>query len=91
MKGSEKMFKLPAISLALFVIYLTICKVAIKNKKKKKPLRKRNGFEREVLVNPVLAHTGKVGILLFQLLCQGESLRAIDSARSHVKMLDIGF
>lgn len=35
MKGSEKMFKLPAISLALFVIYLTICKVAIKNKKRK--------------------------------------------------------
>ena len=29
MKGSEKMFKLPAISLALFVIYLTICKVAM--------------------------------------------------------------
>ena len=49
------------------------------------------GSEREVLVNPVLAHTGKVGILLFQLLCQGESLRAIDSTRSHVKMLDIGF
>nr|DAY64845.1 MAG TPA: hypothetical protein [Caudoviricetes sp.] len=45
MKESEKMFKLPAISLALFVIYLTICKVAIKNKKK--PLRKRNGFERK--------------------------------------------
>ena len=47
MKGSEKMFKLPAISLALFVIYLTICKVAIKNNKNKKPLRKRNGFERK--------------------------------------------
>lgn len=55
MKESEKMFKLPAISLALFVIYLTICKVAMfvprgkvcKIKKKKKPLRKRNGFERK--------------------------------------------
>uniref|UniRef100_UPI003FF01EB1 hypothetical protein n=1 Tax=Eubacterium sp. TaxID=142586 RepID=UPI003FF01EB1 len=41
------MYKLPLIGLAAFAFYYAVCLIAIKNKKKKKPLRKRNGFERK--------------------------------------------
>nr|DAU68164.1 MAG TPA: hypothetical protein [Caudoviricetes sp.] len=47
MKGSEKMYKLPLIVLAAFAFYYAVCLIAIKIRQKKKPLRKRNGFERK--------------------------------------------
>nr|DAY76389.1 MAG TPA: hypothetical protein [Caudoviricetes sp.] len=45
--GSEKMYKLPLIVLAAFAFYCAVCLIAIKIRQKKKPLRKRNGFERK--------------------------------------------
>lgn len=45
--GSEKMYKLPLIVLAAFALYCTVCLIAIKIRQKKKPLRKRNDFERQ--------------------------------------------
>lgn len=41
------MYKLPLIVLAAFAFYCTVCLIAIKIRQKKKPLRKRNGFERK--------------------------------------------
>ena len=45
--GSEKMYKLPLIVLAAFAFYCAVCLIAIKIRQKKKPLRKRNDFERK--------------------------------------------
>ena len=47
MKGSEKIYKLPLLGLADFAFYSDVCLIDIKNNKNKKPLRKRNGFERK--------------------------------------------
>lgn len=41
------MYKLPLIVLAAFAFYCAVCLIAIRIRKKKKPLRKRNGFERK--------------------------------------------
>lgn len=41
------MYKLPLIVLAAFVFYCAVCLIAIKIRQKKKPLRKRNDFERK--------------------------------------------
>lgn len=45
--GSEKMYKLPLIVLAAFALYCAVCLLAIRIRQKKKPLRKRNDFERK--------------------------------------------
>lgn len=39
--------KLPLIVLAAFAFYCAVCSAAIKIRQKKKPLRKRNDFERK--------------------------------------------
>ncbi len=41
------MYKLPMIVLAAFAFYCAVCLIAIKIRQKKKPLRKRNDFERK--------------------------------------------
>ena len=41
------MYKLPLIVLAAFAFYSAVCLIAIKIRQKKKPLRKRNDFERK--------------------------------------------
>lgn len=41
------MYKLPLIVLAAFAFYCALCLIAIKIRQKKKPLRKRNDFERK--------------------------------------------
>lgn len=41
------MYKLPLIVLAAFAFYYAVCSVVIKKRQKKKPLRKRNDFERK--------------------------------------------
>lgn len=41
------MYKLPLIVLAAFAFYCAVCSVIIKKRQKKKPLRKRNDFERK--------------------------------------------
>ena len=41
------MYKLPLIVLVAFAFYCAVCLIAIKIRQKKKPLRKRNGFERK--------------------------------------------
>ncbi len=41
------MYKLPLIVLAAFAFYCAVCFIAIKIRQKKKPLRKRNDFERK--------------------------------------------
>lgn len=40
------MYKLPLIVLAAFAFYCAVCLIAIRIREKKKPLRKRNDFER---------------------------------------------
>ncbi len=41
------MYKLLLIVLAAFAFYCAVCLIAIKIRQKKKPLRKRNDFERK--------------------------------------------
>lgn len=41
------MYKLPLIVLAAFAFYCAVCLIAIRIREKKKPLRKRNDFERK--------------------------------------------
>ena len=41
------MYKLPLIVPAAFAFYCAVCLIAIKIRQKKKPLRKRNDFERK--------------------------------------------
>lgn len=41
------MYKLPPIVLAAFAFYCAVCLIAIRIREKKKPLRKRNDFERK--------------------------------------------
>lgn len=41
------MYKLPLIVFAAFALYCAVCLIAIKIRQKKKPLRKRNDFERK--------------------------------------------